>query len=534
MNIFSNKTKIIFLSTLTFLSFGFFVGPTEVNADGCSVTNAVFRSNAGNDPDNFYHDLNRPYIYIDIQTEGCQGDSIEVSIVQTTGGFASGVVLAANQLPVAVNASTTDNFTLQFVAGEDWCGIVTDGSPLPHYSSPSFDCKYQIKITDDNGDHWFSISSVDENMNLSGGTQLTYDCAAGLISCDHYWTPVNPTVRPYETSNINDQFNVSDSVIPPVPPENYYLAPLPGFSQNQSSDLGGFLRSLFTLLIVIAGILAFIMIVIGAIHYATADAINDKGAGKEMIQDAILGLVLALGAWIVLNTINPNLASNLGITIPQVSISAGDADYFGSSAATDSGGTITGFSPLPSNLGLVCPMNGGVGSVPQVIDSFENKTTYRWGGKGGPLPDGGQFKLSPNEQESVPRMCVDNGSSVECRSFCPSNSVCLDCSGFVNQVRRCTGLPTFAGTSSMVTNGNAISVSMNNLSANGQVLTIGTEQYTLQPGDILAWNGHTVIYYGGGVIAESAGEFTTNTNIKKHPLASYSHRSKITHLIKVP
>lgn len=320
MNIFSTKNKIIFLSVLALFSFGFFANPIEVNADGCSVTNAVFRSNAGNDPDNFYHDLNRPYIYVDIQTQGCQGNNILVSIFQTTFGFQSGSILAAHNLPVGVNASTTDNFTLQFIAGEDWCGINTSTYPLGGTSGPFWDCKYSLEITDDNGEHLFATGEVSDNMNLAGGSQLVYDCVAGIFDCDHYWTAVDPLVRPYETSNINDQFNTSDTIIPPPPLEDFYLAPLPGFSQGQSSDLGGFLRSLFTLLIVIAGILAFIMIVIGAITYATADAISGKSSGKEMIQDAILGLVLALGAWIILNTINPNLASNLGITIPSVYI----------------------------------------------------------------------------------------------------------------------------------------------------------------------------------------------------------------------
>ncbi len=537
MSIFSNKNKIIFLSVLTFLSFGFFASPIEVKADGCNVTNAVFRSNAGNDPDNFYHDLNRPYIYVDIQTQGCQGDSIQVSITQTMSLNLDHDISVANGINVPINADTTDSFTLQFIAGEEWCGVVNLGSPipLPHISWPgAWDCKYHLEITDDNGSHLFATTPVDEDMNLLAGSELTYNCVAGLLSCDHYWTSVNPLVRPYQTSNINDQFNTSDTVIPPVPPEDFYLAPLPGFSQSQASDLGGFLRALFTLLIVIAGILAFIMIVIGAIHYATADAIDDKGAGKKMIQDAILGLVLALGAWLVLNTINPNLASNLGITIPQVSISAGDADYFSPAASTDSGGTITGFSPLPSNLGLVCPMNGGVGSVPQVIDSFVDKTTYRWGGKGGPLPVGGQFKLSPSEQESGPKICTeDSGVSAQCRSFCPLNSVCLDCSGFVNQVRRCAGLPTFGGTSSMTNAATALPIDMDTLSANGQTLTADGSTYTLQAGDILVWNGHVVIYYGNGQIAESAGDWTTNTNVTKKPLASYSGRNQITHLIKV-
>jgi cell wall-associated NlpC family hydrolase len=249
--------------------------------------------------------------------------------------------------------------------------------------------------------------------------------------------------------------------------------------------------------------------------------------------NAIAGLVLALGAWVILNTINPNLAEDLNIKIPTVSLSIGDADSFSSSESTDSSGTITGNTPLP-NIGLVCPMNGGSSSVASIIDSFENKTTYRWGGKGGPLPVGGRFKLSPSEQSGGPQTCTNSdGGQAECRSFCPIDSVCLDCSGFVNQVRRCSGLPTYSGTSSMVNNQDAIPVDMDNLSSDGQSIIINGAPYTLQSGDILVWNGHVVIYYGAGQIAESAGALTTNSNIKKSQLSSYVGKNRITHLIKV-
>jgi hypothetical protein len=60
------------------------------------------------------------------------------------------------------------------------------------------------------------------------------------------------------------------------------------------------------------------MIVIGAITYLSTDAFSGKTEGKEIMLNAVLGLVIALGAWVILNTINPNLASNLRITIPAV------------------------------------------------------------------------------------------------------------------------------------------------------------------------------------------------------------------------
>lgn len=381
----------------------------------------------------------------------------------------------------------------------------------------------------------WSVYENEYGENYTENSALQYDCTDGIVGI---FCPADPLdwafhgIHPFGYISPEDQFNYT-------PPNlsyqgaDFYLAPLPGFSgqgecQNPPcSKLGEFLRGFFTVLIVIAGILAFIMIVIGGITWATSDAIGGKSEGKQMIENAVLGLVLALGGWIVLNTINPNLASNLGITVPVVTLE-GDTDIFGT---TFTSGT-TAFS-LPNNLGLYCPQSGGSGAVPQIIDSFVGKVTYRFGGKGGALPVGQSF-TSSNGNSS---MCTnDSGTQQQCGSFCPANSVCLDCSGFVNHVRKCSGLNIYGGTASMVSHDHAKPVSMNTLSANGQSLTVEGQTYQLQPGDILVWNGHVVIYYGDGKIAESRGSsdgLIANSNIVKTPLTQYSHKNKITHIIKI-
>jgi hypothetical protein len=53
--------------------------------------------------------------------------------------------------------------------------------------------------------------------------------------------------------------------------------------------------------------LAVVMIVIGGIEYMTTELISGKEAGKERILHAIFGLLLALGAWTLLNQINPDI-----------------------------------------------------------------------------------------------------------------------------------------------------------------------------------------------------------------------------------
>ncbi len=57
----------------------------------------------------------------------------------------------------------------------------------------------------------------------------------------------------------------------------------------------------------IIGALGVIMIVLGGVQYMTTDAISKKEGGKEMISNAIFGVILALVSWLLLNTINPHL-----------------------------------------------------------------------------------------------------------------------------------------------------------------------------------------------------------------------------------
>src|SRR3989344_3148463 len=57
----------------------------------------------------------------------------------------------------------------------------------------------------------------------------------------------------------------------------------------------------------LCAVLAVIMIVIGGIEYMTSELVSSKEQGKEKIQGALLGLLIAVGAYALLNTINPDL-----------------------------------------------------------------------------------------------------------------------------------------------------------------------------------------------------------------------------------
>jgi len=94
-------------------------------------------------------------------------------------------------------------------------------------------------------------------------------------------------------------------------PTYQLLAPLPNmgtnFNPTDQSALGTYLNLMIKLFIGICAVLAVIMIVMGGIEYMTSELISNKEHGKEKITGAIFGLLLALGAWLILSTINPDI-----------------------------------------------------------------------------------------------------------------------------------------------------------------------------------------------------------------------------------
>jgi len=83
------------------------------------------------------------------------------------------------------------------------------------------------------------------------------------------------------------------------------------------NSLTRYLPQLFTLSIQIAAVLAVIMITVGGIEYIGSESLGTKADGKKKITNAIIGLLLIVGSWVILNTINPRLLNfNLAVTNP--------------------------------------------------------------------------------------------------------------------------------------------------------------------------------------------------------------------------
>lgn len=86
------------------------------------------------------------------------------------------------------------------------------------------------------------------------------------------------------------------------------LESIPGINAGSSPSLSIYLSAIFKTGIGLAGVLAVLMIVIGGIQYiGSGMSPSGKSDARDRITSAIMGLLLALLSWIILNTINPNL-----------------------------------------------------------------------------------------------------------------------------------------------------------------------------------------------------------------------------------
>ncbi len=76
---------------------------------------------------------------------------------------------------------------------------------------------------------------------------------------------------------------------------------------GQDINLPGLIKSIYTYSIVISAILAVIMITIGGIQYMGSGSYTQTGAGRERMQNAVIGVLIVIGAVLMLETINPQI-----------------------------------------------------------------------------------------------------------------------------------------------------------------------------------------------------------------------------------
>ncbi|NLE07229.1 MAG: DUF1345 domain-containing protein [Parcubacteria group bacterium] len=97
-----------------------------------------------------------------------------------------------------------------------------------------------------------------------------------------------------------------------------FLAPLAGLKKvSRDHALQEYIPFIFKLLIGLSAVFAVLSIVVGGFQYISTDAFQKKSEGKARIKNSILGLILVIGSWLILHTINPDLLEiNLELETP--------------------------------------------------------------------------------------------------------------------------------------------------------------------------------------------------------------------------
>ncbi len=365
MNSFFKKGIFVFLIAIAgFLSS---VDFSNAQTPDCDIVSANFRPIG---VINNYNEDYPPTVYLDVRTTDCDNVATSLKFVFYTvevddPGFTERplhqtiltVNSAATTNPLGVNGlwSKTSDFSMPISLGEKgslsdniggclmFAGYDDNTEDEPVFIIPLLnnlfsesnppDCLIYLKIYQYVGGP-NAVNELIYSLGAPNNPQLVYSCDGDcytnnfFVTGDFCFGPNDPQninnglveylgSCPLQTSTISIT-SFGDGLGNNGPTTTEYstepLAPLPGFTGDP--NLGQWLESLFTILIVIAGILALIMIIVGGITYITSESFGGKGQGKAYIINAIIGLVLALGAWVILNTINPNLAEDLNLNIP--------------------------------------------------------------------------------------------------------------------------------------------------------------------------------------------------------------------------
>lgn len=144
--------------------------------------------------------------------------------------------------------------------------------------------------------------------------------------------------------------------------------------------LSDFLKYIYYFFLTIGGIATFAMLVWGGFRWLTS-AGNPAGIGeaKDTIFSAIIGLVLLLGSYLILSTINPDLVI---VTLPTISIvtpTPEETSTIGWGSAVVIQMKDTTFPETDPRYNQPCECNGWYGLDPPVCGDFCNRSCISGG-----------------------------------------------------------------------------------------------------------------------------------------------------------
>lgn len=143
-----------------------------------------------------------------------------------------------------------------------------------------------------------SRPQLDYCVSNTGGTPPEYKNCCGPAPA----TPPGPTTPAASTGGLKYTL----------------LEKIPGFASTDGSNLPKYIIAVYNVALAVVILSAVLMVSIGGFMYLTsAGNTSSMGTAKGIIFDALIGLVIALAAWLLLNVINPDLVN---VTINGLSV----------------------------------------------------------------------------------------------------------------------------------------------------------------------------------------------------------------------
>ncbi len=290
----------------------------SVNAQtggACQVMSAEFRTSRAVNDDFMVDDINnRPFVYIDIETQNCGGEEIEVSITEDDVGLdddVSGNLGFGQTCDMNTNNSScmdnrvigviNDDFTLSLKAGEDDCQSVLG----------IYDCNYHIETWDE----------VNSGQEWESGLVLDYECDVG---CNENWVYVGILTN-FEGTDIEDPDDSYDGTGPLDDGPGTGGGPLddnPNTNNGQTTlelgltnplagtidDIPQLFQKIIYIVIKIGIPLVAIAILYSGFLFVTARGRDEQlKTAKNVLLFAVIGGLLLLASWLVAEAIRDAL-----------------------------------------------------------------------------------------------------------------------------------------------------------------------------------------------------------------------------------
>lgn len=231
-----------------------------------------------------------------------------------------------------------------------------------------------------------SVNPNSTNIACTGG-QGACCVEAGSMALHCPDRPLNTT--PAASSSTSTSLPSTATVAKDNPVTFTPEIPIPGLFEGQinisSTSIAEYIRVLFVYFIWTVGILATVMVIYGGIKWVAAAGnagrINDA---RDIVNNAVIGVIIALTSVVLLNIINPELTSLRGIDAKAVSKEYADlltvaAETVGKCAATKVSGPPTQICTQTGD----CSADGTLNDW--INESSEKKNTSNWDGSPDPV-----------------------------------------------------------------------------------------------------------------------------------------------------